>query len=121
MRFIEHSLTKDKDQSMVQRSFLPFAATCLVSLVSDGGIVEGASTFELSNLTTYSTTEETEPVCSGKGPEQDALNCDMLYSTGSVTFFGRSHFYPTFILEKVVLYWDRDFCKIERSTFGSLF
>jgi hypothetical protein len=65
---------------MVQQSFLPFAATCLASLVSDGGIVEGASTFELSNLTTYSTTEDTEPVCTGKGPEQDALNCDALFN-----------------------------------------
>eukprot|EP00804_Cyclotella_cryptica_P000562 CCRYP_009970-RE/>CCRYP_009970-RE protein AED:0.07 eAED:0.07 QI:22/1/1/1/1/0.88/9/1092/3640 len=75
LNFIENSLIEDNAHSKVQRSFLPFVATCLASLISGGDIGGKASSFELNNLTTYSVTEDTQP-CIGRGPENDALDYD---------------------------------------------
>jgi hypothetical protein len=75
LKFMESSLMESASDSMVQRSCLPFAATCLACLLSDGNIVENASTFELDSLTRFSVTEDTCSVCVVRRPELDPLGC----------------------------------------------
>ena len=76
LQFIENSLVEDKAESVIQRSFHPFVATCLASLISDGNIVQNTSTFELDNLMKFSVTEDTDPVCIVNRPDLDPLACD---------------------------------------------
>lgn len=79
LNFIENSLG-DNIGAIVQRSFLPFAATCLASLLSDGGIVGIASTYELDSLTRFSVTEDTDYAVI-KRPDLDVLSYDAAINT----------------------------------------
>lgn len=79
LTFIENSLGDNIDAN-VQRSFLPFVATCLASLLSDGNIVEKASTYELDSLTRFSVTEDTDYVVI-KRSDLDALRYDASINT----------------------------------------
>lgn len=62
LKFMESCLMGSSSESMIQRSYLPYAATCLACLLSDGNIVENASMFELDSLTRFSVTEELDPL-----------------------------------------------------------
>ena len=60
LRFIELSM-EDTTESKIRRTFLPFAATSLASLISDGGITPNITSIDLDGLTRFAVTEDTEP------------------------------------------------------------
>jgi hypothetical protein len=76
LKFMESCLMGSSSESIIQRSYLPYAATCLACLLSDGNIVENASMFELDSLTRFSVTEDTCAVCIVGRPELDPLGCN---------------------------------------------
>ena len=61
LQYIELGMN-DTSESSARRTYLPFAATCLATLISDGGISLNVSSFELDSLTRFSITEDTEPL-----------------------------------------------------------
>ena len=61
---------EDTAESKIRRTFLPFAATCLASLISDGGITSTVSTFELDGLTQFAITEDVEPILIYYDPDE---------------------------------------------------
>ena len=73
LQFVESSLVKNTAESAIQRSYHPFVATCLASLISDGNIVQNTSSFELDNLKKFSVTEDADPVCIVNRPDLDPL------------------------------------------------
>jgi hypothetical protein len=61
LKFVEVAMD-GTPRSLVQRAFLPFVATCLSALISNGAITPSASTYEMDNLTRFGTTEDVEPI-----------------------------------------------------------
>ena len=61
LRFIELSMNDDVE-STARRTYLPFVATCLATLISEGEITSNVSTFELDGLTRFAITEDSEPL-----------------------------------------------------------
>ena len=61
LRFLDEARNDD-----VRSTFLPFMGTCLAALIGgDNGVITigiPASTFDLDNLTSFATTEDTEPL-----------------------------------------------------------
>ncbi|KAL7540736.1 hypothetical protein ACHAXR_010737, partial [Thalassiosira sp. AJA248-18] len=83
LRFVELAMG-DTQESNIRRTFLPFAATCLASLISDGGLTPNVSTFELDGLARFAVTEDSEPIHICYDPDDmyagTKINMNCLYS-----------------------------------------
>jgi len=82
LRFMELAMNDNADSS-IRRTYLPLAATCLASLISDGRITSNVSTFELDGLTRFGVTEDVEPLRFVYDPDK----VDIVSKMGINTFY----------------------------------
>lgn len=75
LQFVQLAM-KSSAESSLRRSFLPYAATCMASLIRDGEFTS-VSTYELDALNIFATTEDSEPMCFVYDPDAIDFNANI--------------------------------------------